>query len=211
MRRVCKKSTVFFSQYFKAFFEKVWLCFSNDHLTSILAKENDVKATNQPQENDSEKPSECKIPRTEEDSEEAKPSTEVVEVKVIYNKNKYDVSATAETTIADFKKQLQELLGVPDSMQKLMYKGLLQDNQTFKAAGVTKGAKIMLVGSTLNDVLAVSSVSKQVSVCCIGQSQLKIDCSASGASGNCQYKQTKSVRQTDLCNCHFIIIFFCFI
>lgn len=54
-------------------------------------------------------------------------------------------------------------VGVPDSMQKLMYKGLLQDNQTFKTAGVTKGAKIMLVGSTLNDVLAVSSVSKQVS------------------------------------------------
>lgn len=48
-------------------------------------------------------------------------------------------------------------------MQKLMYKGLLQDNQTLKTAGVTKGAKIMLVGSTLNDVLAVSSVSKQVS------------------------------------------------
>lgn len=47
-------------------------------------------------------------------------------------------------------------------MQKLMYKGLLQDNQTLKNVGVTKGAKIMLVGSTLNDVLAVSSVSKQV-------------------------------------------------
>lgn len=47
-------------------------------------------------------------------------------------------------------------------MQKLMYKGLLQDNHTLKGAGVTKGAKIMLVGSTLNDVLAVSSVTKQV-------------------------------------------------
>lgn len=47
-------------------------------------------------------------------------------------------------------------------MQKLMYKGLLQDGQTFQTAGITKGAKIMLVGSTLNDVLAVSSVTKQV-------------------------------------------------
>lgn len=54
--------------------------------------------------------------------------------------------------------------GVPDSMQKLMYKGLLQDNQTLASVGITKGAKIMLVGSTLNDVLAVSSVSKQVSI-----------------------------------------------
>lgn len=49
-------------------------------------------------------------------------------------------------------------------MQKLMFKGLLQDSQTISSAGITKGAKIMLVGSTLNDILAVSSVSKQVSV-----------------------------------------------
>lgn len=49
-------------------------------------------------------------------------------------------------------------------MQKLMYKGLLQDNQTLASVGITKGAKIMLVGSTLNDVLAVSSVTKQVQV-----------------------------------------------
>lgn len=150
-------------------------------LTQFQVEENDVKTTNQQEssENDVEKPSECKIAKTEQ--EEVQPPGETVEVKVIYNKNKYDVSATSNTTIATFKKQLQELLGeiyakiidsfsysvvflgVPDSMQKLMYKGLLQDNQTFKTAGVTKGAKIMLVGSTLNDVLAVSSVSKQVS------------------------------------------------
>lgn len=54
--------------------------------------------------------------------------------------------------------------GVPDSMQKLMYKGLLQNTQTISTAGITKGSKIMLVGSTLNDVLAVSSVSKEVSL-----------------------------------------------
>lgn len=52
--------------------------------------------------------------------------------------------------------------GVPDSMQKLMYKGLLQDTQTISGSGITKGSKIMVVGSTLNDVLAVSSVSKEV-------------------------------------------------
>lgn len=46
-------------------------------------------------------------------------------------------------------------------MQKLMYKGLLQDNQTLAGVGITKGSKVMLVGSTLNDVLAVSLVTKQ--------------------------------------------------
>lgn len=81
---------------------------------------------------------------------------------MIYNKKKYDVSVPSTALISEFKKQLQGLLGVPDSMQKLMYKGLLQDSQTIAGSGITKGAKIMLVGSTLNDVLAVSSVSKQV-------------------------------------------------
>ncbi|KRT80834.1 Ubiquitin [Oryctes borbonicus] len=87
--------------------------------------------------------------------------SELIDVKVVYNKNKYDVSVATIAKIGDFKKQLQGLLGVPDSMQKLMYKGLLQDSQTIKSSGITKGAKIMLVGSTLNDVLEVSSVTKE--------------------------------------------------
>ncbi|XP_017780337.1 PREDICTED: ubiquitin domain-containing protein UBFD1-like isoform X2 [Nicrophorus vespilloides] len=110
-----------------------------------------------------DKPSDCKIPKTESGDCENKAETpsEVIEVKVVYNKNKYNVNAPSNTTIADFKKQLQGLVGVPVSMQKLMYKGLLQDNQTLISSGITKGAKIMLVGSTLNDVLAVSYVTKQ--------------------------------------------------
>ncbi|XP_023014911.1 ubiquitin domain-containing protein UBFD1 [Leptinotarsa decemlineata] len=111
-------------------------------------------------------PSDCKIPKTDMDETNSINNTvngedDMVEVKVVYNKKKYDVSTTSKTTISDFKKQLQGLLGVPDAMQKLMYKGLLQDNQTVSSSGITKGSKIMLVGSTLNDVLAVSSVSKQ--------------------------------------------------
>ncbi|CAH1155720.1 unnamed protein product [Phaedon cochleariae] len=114
-------------------------------------------------------PSECKIYKKDiveniDDTNSlsnATDSEETIDMKVIYNKKKYDVSTKLNTTISDFKKQLQGLLGVPDSMQKLMYKGLLQDNQTISSSGIIKGSKIMLVGSTLNDVLAVSSVSKQ--------------------------------------------------
>lgn len=81
------------------------------NLTLFQAEENDVKPINQQEnnENDVEKPSECKIAKTEQ--EDAQLPGEIVEVKVIYNKNKYDVSATSDTTIATFKKQLQELLG----------------------------------------------------------------------------------------------------
>lgn len=66
-------------------------------------------------------PSECKIAKTENNINETKSneletkelenSNELIEVKVVYNKNKYDVSAPSNSSIADFKKQLQGLLG----------------------------------------------------------------------------------------------------
>ncbi|KAK5642339.1 hypothetical protein RI129_008506 [Pyrocoelia pectoralis] len=143
------------------------------YVNKNISSETDSKLSNvlleshtNAENSESTEPSDCKIPKTDsiisnttnnviEDIEE------LIEVKVIYNKNKYDVSTPANSTVSDFKKQLQGLLGVPDSMQKLMYKGLLQDNKTLSSLGINKGAKIMLVGSTLNDVLAVSSVTKQ--------------------------------------------------
>ncbi|KAF5303375.1 hypothetical protein FQR65_LT08288 [Abscondita terminalis] len=137
-----------------------------------LSTENDSKVSNVENHtkedlSDNTEPSECKIPKTDSiinNTSNSDEKIETIEVKVIYNKNKYDVSVAPNTSVANFKKQLQGLLGVPDSMQKLMYKGLLQDQQSLDSVGITKGAKIMLVGSTLNDVLAVSSVTKQASV-----------------------------------------------
>lgn len=48
-------------------------------------------------------------------------------------------------------------------MQKVMIKGLAQDDQTLRALGVTKASKVMVVGSKLDDVIAVSAPSPQVS------------------------------------------------
>lgn len=87
------------------------------------ASENDSKISNISEENrtkdESDKltePSECKIPKTEDnEAKESKSNdeqSEVIEVKVVYNKKKYDVSAPSNTTIADFKKILQGLLGI---------------------------------------------------------------------------------------------------
>lgn len=49
------------------------------------------------------------------------------------------------------------LLGLPPAMQKVMYKGLLPEDKTLREIKVTNGAKIMVVGSTINDVLAVNT------------------------------------------------------
>ncbi|XP_066250238.1 ubiquitin domain-containing protein UBFD1-like [Euwallacea similis] len=134
--------------------------------TCTKDQRSDINGDNSSEDNSIE-PTECKIPKKEENSilentpSGPSESVESIAIKVIYNKKKYDVSAASNLSISDLKKQLQGLLDVPDSMQKLMYKGLLQDSQTISSAGITKGAKIMLVGSTLTDILAVSSVSKQ--------------------------------------------------
>ena len=45
-------------------------------------------------------------------------------------------------------------------MMKVMVKGLAKDEMTLKQLGVVKNSKIMVVGSSLNDVLSVSSSPK---------------------------------------------------
>lgn len=64
--------------------------------------------------------------------------------------------------MAELKAHLQNIISVPQIMQKVMFKGLAKDDQTLRSLGVTKGAKVMIVGSKLDDVLlAVSVPSKQ--------------------------------------------------
>lgn len=43
-----------------------------------------------------------------------------------------------------------------------MYKGLAKDDKTLRDVGITSGVRVMVVGSKLNDVLAVSTPSAQV-------------------------------------------------
>lgn len=62
-------------------------------------------------------PSESKVLKTEEEKEvvdevTSNDSQESVEIKVIFNKKKYDVKVSSNLTISDLKKQLQSLLGI---------------------------------------------------------------------------------------------------
>ncbi|XP_077173204.1 ubiquitin domain-containing protein UBFD1 [Paroedura picta] len=81
---------------------------------------------------------------------------ERVELKIIWNKNKYDVQLPLDSTGADLKQHIHALTGLPPTMQKVMFKGLLPEEKTLREIKVINGAKIMVVGSTINDVLAVS-------------------------------------------------------
>uniref|UniRef100_A0A8C9S598 Ubiquitin family domain containing 1 n=2 Tax=Scleropages formosus TaxID=113540 RepID=A0A8C9S598_SCLFO len=82
---------------------------------------------------------------------------EMVDLKIIWNKNKYDLKTPLDATGANLKERIHSLTGLPPAMQKVMYKGLLPEDKTLREIKVTNGAKIMVVGSTINDVLAVNT------------------------------------------------------
>lgn len=47
-------------------------------------------------------------------------------------------------------------------MQKVMIKGLAKDEKTLKELGVTRGSKVMVVGSKLDDVVSVNTPKSEV-------------------------------------------------
>merc|ERR1719391_1657460 len=84
-----------------------------------------------------------------------KENKEKVDFKVVFNKKKFDITFGLDDTVGALKVHLADIINVPNTMQKVMIKGLAKDEMTLKKLGVTKGSKIMVIGSTLNDVLEV--------------------------------------------------------
>lgn len=48
---------------------------------------------------------------------------EMVSFKVVYNKQKHDVTFPLDETVQNLKEHLKSITGVPPAMQKIMYKG----------------------------------------------------------------------------------------
>jgi len=91
-----------------------------------------------------------------EDGQVDSGSSEKVDFKVVYNKKKYDIVFGLDDTVGALKVHLANIIDVPSTMQKIMIKGLAKDEMTLRKLGVVKGSKVMVVGSTLNDVLEVA-------------------------------------------------------
>lgn len=67
------------------------------------------------------------------------PPQENIDFKVIYNKQRINVNFPLDGTVAKLKAYLQNIISVPQSMQKVMIKGLAKNEQTLRSLGVTKG------------------------------------------------------------------------
>ena len=92
----------------------------------------------------------------EESKESEQSSSEQIDFKIVYNKKKYDITFGLDDTVGQLKSHLQDVIGVPSAMQKILIKGLAKDEMSLRKLGVTRGAKVMVVGSTLSDVLEVA-------------------------------------------------------
>ncbi|XP_075978929.1 ubiquitin domain-containing protein UBFD1-like isoform X2 [Anticarsia gemmatalis] len=82
---------------------------------------------------------------------------EQIEFTIVFNKAKHDITFAYDATVLDLKAHLERICGVPQSAQKLIIKGMARDNMTLRQAGVVKGGKVMLVGSKMDDILAMKS------------------------------------------------------
>jgi len=71
-----------------------------------------------------------------------------------YKKQNMDLEFALDDTVIDLKKHIERLTGIAPPLQKLMFKGLLKDDaKRLRDVGFKDGVKLMLVGSTLNEVL----------------------------------------------------------
>lgn len=88
-------------------------------------------------------------------------ANEMIDFKVVFNKNKYDILFGWDKTIKDLKVHLEGIIGVVQNAQKIMIKGMAKDEMTLRSAGIVSGCKVMVVGSKINDILAITN-SRQV-------------------------------------------------
>ncbi|CAB3247660.1 unnamed protein product [Arctia plantaginis] len=82
---------------------------------------------------------------------------EQIEFTIVFNKAKHDITFAYDATVLDLKSHLERICGVPQLAQKLIIKGMARDSMTLRQAGVVKGGKVMLVGSKMDDILAMKS------------------------------------------------------
>ncbi|RZF43143.1 hypothetical protein LSTR_LSTR012563 [Laodelphax striatellus] len=96
------------------------------------------------------------ISSTPDSQKSTQTTSELVDLTIIYNKIKFEIKFCLDENVGQLKKHLQNVINVPHSLQKVMIKGLAKDERSLRELGVVKGAKIMVVGSKLEDVIAVS-------------------------------------------------------
>jgi hypothetical protein len=82
--------------------------------------------------------------------------SELVNFKVGYNKQSFNVSFPIDSMVLSLKEHIQELTDVEVKNQKIMFKGLMKDEMTLRDHKLTNGSKVMIVGSKTTDIQSVN-------------------------------------------------------
>ncbi|XP_075726074.1 uncharacterized protein LOC119186167 [Rhipicephalus microplus] len=98
----------------------------------------------------------------EMEEEEDDGTEDPVTLHVMYNKQCYDIELPLSASMSRLKKAITRKTGIQPSMQKLCYKGATQpqDSKSLRDHGLSANAKILMVGSTAQDVSAVKEPPK---------------------------------------------------
>jgi hypothetical protein len=86
----------------------------------------------------------------------AEVESELVNFKVVYNKQSFNVSFPMDSTVLSLKEHVQQLTDVEVNNQKMMFKGLMKDDMTLRDHKLTNGSKVMIVGSKTTDIQSVN-------------------------------------------------------
>jgi hypothetical protein len=90
-------------------------------------------------------------------------TTDTISFQISFKGTLYELKdRDSQSTVQELKQHLQDLTGVPVERQKLMFKGLMKNEQTLSEAKVSQGSKIMLIGSKDEDIKQVQEIDKRV-------------------------------------------------
>lgn len=66
-----------------------------------------------------------------------------------------------QVSVLDIKRRLEPITGVPFLRQKLLYKGVLRDEDKIGATKIVEGAKVMLLGAATAAAAAPAAAEKK--------------------------------------------------
>ena len=82
-------------------------------------------------------------------------SSSPISFTVTHRGSSHPLSLLPETTLESFHATLEQLTGVPPSLQKLLYKGrksIGSDQLSIVEAGIKNGLKMQMLGSTVREI-----------------------------------------------------------
>ncbi|KAI8925649.1 hypothetical protein BC831DRAFT_460093 [Entophlyctis helioformis] len=82
---------------------------------------------------------------------------ETTAFKVVHGKTTHSLSMAPSALVADLRARLAAMSGIDPPLLKLLFRGVLKDSQTLAAAGIRDGCKVVMMASTAQDILRVTT------------------------------------------------------